>query len=155
MKIEIGAAKQIAIELKKALSPFSSKIEICGSIRRNCQKVHDIDIVLVPSDRFGLLVELKKRAKIKKFGKKMISGTYKEVPFDIYFASPSTFETLKLIRTGSKDFNKKLCVEAKKRGWKLKADGTGLIDKSGKIIASSEREIIEMLLGEYVEPCKR
>jgi len=153
MRIEY--ARRRAKELVELLSPFCSKIEICGSIRRNCEDVHDIDIVLIPSDRFSLLLALRKNAKIKKAGKKLLMGIYKEVPFDIYFATKDTFETLKLIRTGSKEFNKKLCIEARKRGWKLKADGTGLVDGNGRIIANTEKEIIERLLGEYVEPYKR
>ena len=135
-------AETIAEEIYLTYLPFWKEIRIVGSIRREKEKVHDIDIVMLPNDWIRLEA-------------KIIKGNIKGIPFDIYIANEKTFETLVLIRTGSAEHNQMLCKKAIEKGWKLKADGTGLVDKDGNIIDNTERGILEKLLGRYVEPRDR
>lgn len=51
------------------------------------------------------------------------------IGIDIYVATPETWATLLLIRTGSKENNIRLCSLAKRKGWHLKANGDGLFDE--------------------------
>ncbi|HEU4597206.1 MAG TPA: hypothetical protein VFS10_18895 [Pyrinomonadaceae bacterium] len=44
----IREAKQIADRLVREMSPFCSRVEVAGSIRRGCQVVKDIELVAVP-----------------------------------------------------------------------------------------------------------
>ena len=55
-----------------------------------------------------------------------------------------------------KDNNIHLCAAAKRRGWKLQANGEGLFDEAGRRIAgSSEEEIYCLLRLPYQPPQKR
>jgi DNA polymerase/3'-5' exonuclease PolX len=44
----VREAKQIAERLVQAMTPFCSRVEIAGSVRRGCQVVGDIEICAVP-----------------------------------------------------------------------------------------------------------
>ena len=73
---------------------------------------------------------------------------------DVYIANKENYEPLLLIRTGSKEHNVKLTTKAISLGMKLTANG--LIDnKTGKIIATSEKDIFKALKMNYIEPEKR
>jgi len=69
------------------------------------------------------------------------------IPLDIYFATPETFATLLLIRTGSVESNIRLAARAKKRGWRLAASGGGLFNERGERIAGDSEESIYQALG--------
>lgn len=121
-------------------------VEICGSIRRKKANVNDIDLVAIPKNPETFLKKFD--ANIR--GPKRVEIFFSGIKIDIYIADEKNFEVLKLIRTGSAEHNIKLCKEAIKRGWKLKANGDGLITPSGAI--RTEKGILEALLGKYVEP---
>jgi len=150
-KFRLEEAEKIAEELKEKISPYVKKVEIVGSIRRRKPEVHDIDIVVVGK----FFPQLIKGLKVTTQGQKIIRGIYRGIPVDIYVSDEDSFEVIKLIRTGSADFNKRLCTIAKQRGWKLYAGGKGLVDMNGRVIAKTERGIIEALLGKYVPPEER
>lgn len=136
MKLE--KAKTIAEEFIKENNHKYERIEVVGSIRRNKPEVKDIDLIAIP----------KYPEK-----KKLIRLNYMGIQVDIYLAIEENWEVLKLIRTGSAKHNRMLCFKALSRGWKLKAGGEGLItpDKT----YTTERGILEALLGKYVEPEER
>lgn len=46
--MELSAAKQIADELKSALAPACTRIEIAGGVRRGKPDVHDLELVCIP-----------------------------------------------------------------------------------------------------------
>ncbi len=146
--MELEKAKEIALELCSNLETYCHKLMIVGSIRRNKPEVRDIDIVCIPISK----IQLPYNSRIIRNGEKIIAFIHKGMQIDLYLSTEQTFETLVLIRTGSINHNKKLCTIAKEKGWKLKASGEGLIDGEGKIIANTEKSILETLLGQYVEP---
>ncbi|GAI68477.1 unnamed protein product, partial [marine sediment metagenome] len=89
-------------------------------------------------------------------GMKIARVELDSIPLDIYFASPETFATLLLIRTGSVESNIRLATRAKKRGWRLAASGGGLLNERGERIAGdSEESIYEALGVPYQEPWER
>ncbi len=57
--MELEKAKAIADQVIKRLSPYCSRIEVAGSIRRQKAFPHDIDIVLIPSDLWNLEHEIR------------------------------------------------------------------------------------------------
>ena len=159
-------AESVARELVEELKPFSLQIEVAGSIRRKRPEVHDIDIVMVPDfhylnrnrgfghDMRKVIPEIADTVVLN--GPKLARFTYHGADVDLYYATPETFTTLLLIRTGSKDNNIRLCAAAKRRGWKLRANGEGLFDERGRRIASlSEGEIYRLLRLPYQPPEKR
>lgn len=142
--------------LQSMINPVCFKTEIVGSIRRQKDFVHDIDIVALPiTPDLISSVLIHPKLEIIKEGKKLIQGEFAEIPFDVYLADEFTYETLKLIRTGSKEHNIKLCKRAIALGYKLKASGTGLVDFEGNVLENTEAGILKRLCGNYVEPSER
>ncbi len=79
-----------------------------------------------------------------------------EITLDVYYATPETWATLLLIRTGSKENNIRLATLANKRGWRLAASGDGLFNEKGERIAGDSEESIYETLGlRYQEPWER
>ena len=154
--MELERAEKIAREVIKQLSPYCSHIELCGSIRRKKPLVHDIDLVLIPSDPWNLHHEIMGLGQVRKSGSKIMQVMVGSTQVDIYIASEDTWATLLLIRTGSAENNRRLASLAKKRGWHLAASGDGLFDQNGKRIAGdSEESIYRALNLQYQKPEER
>jgi len=153
--LELENAKRYAARLKARLRPYCSRLFIVGSIRRGKVEVNDIDLLIIPSDHWGLNRELKiLGTKIK--GPKLSHFVYFDVPVDVYFADEESWANLLLIRTGSKENNIRLCRRARELGMKLKASGQGLIGLDGKVLKiSSEKEIYQKLGMIYQPPGQR
>lgn len=179
-KTKLEIAEKIAEELLTILYPFFKKYEICGSIRRKKPYVGDIDLVAIPKSpinefstslsdwirKIDPLGSEEARELGKSAAKRFLNGemikrfNFKGVSVDLYLADESTFSTLVLIRTGSKEHNIKLTILAKKNGLKLFASGKGLcsVDNEGNIIeviSSDENEILDKLLGKTLSPKQR
>lgn len=158
-------ATQIAMELESKLRPYCDRIEVVGSIRRGRADVKDIDIVAIPNEEklmvggyFGRrhLVGAIASSNVTQNGKSVASFLYGDAPVDIYWATPETWGTLLLIRTGSKQHNIKLCMMAKKKGWQLKASGEGLFDAYNRRVAGSTEEgIFNALDLPFIPPGER
>ncbi|MBA7661242.1 hypothetical protein ES703_69257 [subsurface metagenome] len=154
--IELERAQRIATEVIKRLSPYCSRIEVAGSVRRKKPEVNDIDFVLIPNDLWNLHQEIGRLGKVKMSGNKIMRVTVGLTQIDLYFAEPETWAMLLLIRTGSAENNIRLASLAKKRGWRLAASGDGLFDETGERIAGdSEQSIYRALNLPYQEPWER
>ncbi len=166
--MELKQAQEIAEKVKAELMPCCERLEIAGSIRRKKEFVHDIDIVLIPSNQGMLLYTLLQMGKIKSGAGKLfrVEPSKYGVMLDIYVATPETWATLLLIRTGSARHNIKLCSLAKSKGMRLKADGSGLIrwapnqteyDNAAdeRVAGDTEESIFQALGLAYVPPEKR
>jgi DNA polymerase/3'-5' exonuclease PolX len=147
MSMELDTAKDIAEKFVEINADQFERVEICGSIRRNNNNVNDIDLVVIPKHPDNFLLDYNATVR----GRKRVEIPYHNgIKIDIYVADQDNFEVLKLIRTGSAEHNIKLCQLAIEKGWKLKANGEGLITSSETI--KTERGILEALLGKYIEP---
>lgn len=154
--MELEKAQAIANEIEKLLEPHCERVEIAGSIRRQRPVVRDIDLVLVPKDRYTVDSILMRLGKVSMAGPKLARVTMDSIDLDVYYATPETFATLLLIRTGSKENNILLCTAAKKRAWRLCADGSGLFNERGERIAGDSEQSIYQALGlRYQEPEER
>jgi len=150
-------AKTIAERVKDTLTPYCERIEIVGSIRRGKPTVHDIDIVLIVKPDAVLVMDslLPTLGRIELSGGKIKRLRYgkENINIDIYIATPETWATLLLIRTGSKANNIWLCSLALRKGYHLKANGDGLFDENGVRVAGDTEESIYRALGiPYQEP---
>ena len=138
---------------KCALAHYFKKWLVCGSIRRKCENVNDIDIVAIPKpeseygfgdktldDAISLLHEGTTDKPL--LGEKLKRFFYRGISIDIYLANAKTFETLKLIRTGSKEHNIRLTTLARGKGLKLYANGKGLCKIKGGIYNNEPEEIM-------------
>lgn len=164
------------------LEPFCQKIEVCGSFRRGLPQSHDLDIVVLPNDGFAIwsmLIQIDSSPVVKKVVGKYPTYVKYEltsgIPMEIYLAKDETqFEVLKLVRTGDWMFNRNLCFEANLKNLSFRFSGShwgvfGLVRQWPKdkkrpetIInpiprsdALTERQIIEKILGKYVDPVDR
>ena len=155
--MELKQAREIAWEITEQLKPFCAYIEVAGSIRRQRPFPNDIDILLAPGNQGQLAVALQRvLPSFSQRGKKIERGMYKGIPVDLYFATPDTWYTLLLIRTGSKAHNIKLASLSKARGWHLYADGRGLFNEKGERVAGdSETSFFDALGIPYVAPWDR
>lgn len=146
--------ERVARQVLQDLDGLIAQYEICGSFRRNFPMSHDVDLVIQPTpqaleipNEFGvpprsawdcrldsILAKAEKAMKaqglIPEFsrGDRIVNFTYDKISVDLYVATPDIYDCLVLIRTGSKEHNKKLTIEAMRRNMKLHADGTGLED---------------------------
>lgn len=160
--MRLEEATTIAEKVKESLSPYCEKVEIAGSIRRRKPIVHDIDMVLIERPEAALILSnfIACIGKLELNGSKIKSLWYGDkesgIAIDIYFATPATWATLLLIRTGSKENNIRLATLAKRRGWQLKASGDGLFNDKGERVAGDTEQSIYQALGiPYQEPEER
>lgn len=154
--MELERALKVASEVVKRLSPYCSRIEIAGSIRRKKPWVNDIDLVLIPDDLWNFHAEVKKLGQVKVGGNKIMRVMAGRYQIDIYVADEVTWATLLLIRTGSVENNRRLATLAKKIGWRLAASGDGLFNESEERIAGDTEESIYQALGlPYQRPEQR
>ena len=162
--MELQQADKIAAAVIERLKPFWSRIEVAGSVRRRKPLVNDIDLVLIASDPWGLDAMLSAMGEVRMNGAKIQRVRTVAIDLDIYFATPETWATLLLIRTGSTKNNIRLCGIAKSKGMHLHADGSGLFlittcevgtPREDRIAGDTEESIYQALGLKYQEPWER
>ena len=158
--MRLETAKAIARQIRVTLAPHCERIETVGSIRRGKPIVHDIDLVLIPKPYAAVVMSglLTTIGELKANGDKIkrVHLPTENIDVDIYVATPATWATLVLIRTGSKESNIRLAMTAKRKGWQLKANGDGLFNEKGERIAGDTEQSIYQALGiPYQEPQAR
>jgi len=160
-ELELGKAKLIAEEVMFQVRRYCEKIVVVGSIRRNKPFVRDADFVVVTNDLdwYNLGQELR-RMKSKKVnaGNKIIKmlypyrGTYFQL--DFYRASNDNFGVIKLVRTGSAEYNMWLAQFAIFKGMRIKFS-QGLLKDEFVVAGETEQSIFEALELPYKEPKDR
>lgn len=157
--MEYETAVKLAEQARAALEPHCEKFEICGSIRRRRQFCHDIDVVCIPGNQGAFLVALQSLGPLKQGGGKIMRVVMPGAELDVYIATPQTWATLLLIRTGSAAHNRMLCSKALSKGMKLHADGSGLyrvgFDSEERVAGETEDSIFNALGLTYVSPERR
>jgi DNA polymerase/3'-5' exonuclease PolX len=188
--VPLEAARAKALEIMTALGPHTERLEVAGSIRRGKPRVKDIDLVVIPKMKsrtalFGSACEMDgtdfyeavKDAvlSLTSEGPRLLRGNASIHPHagaatiavDIYIATPESWATLLLIRTGSAEHNIWMCSRAKACGGRLHADGSGLevpgqydaiaqrTVNSRVIRARDEEEIFKAMGIPYAEPGQR
>ena len=154
--MDLKTAKILAGSIVTILEPHCQRIEIVGSIRRQRPKVKDIDLLLIPLNQGQLLYALQTMMGVIKPGRgKLIRCQTLDTQVDIYIATPETWATLLLIRTGSASHNIKLCSIARAKGLKLHADGSGVTREGGRSSGDTEESIFAALGMPYIPPEQR
>ena len=150
-ELEFETAGKIAKEVEHNIERLCDRIEVVGSIRRKKSKVHDVDFVVLASDRnWKEMVQVLKRSKttIDCAGNAVIKALY---PYgrmlfkvDFYRAKPSTYGIHKLIRTGSAEHNMWLAGYAISKGFRLKYS-QGLLKGDDVVAGESEEDVFTAL----------
>jgi DNA polymerase/3'-5' exonuclease PolX len=151
-ELDLKDAERIADQVKTCVAIHCSQIEVAGSIRRQREKVHDIDFVVVTrSDAEWQKIneELKRmKAKANCSGNSVIKA-YLPCPnglfqVDFYRAKPETFDIHLLVRTGSANHNMWLAAHAFSKGMRLKYS-EGLLKEDKAIAGDDEKEVFAAL----------
>lgn len=137
--MNLPTAQRYAAQIVTWLAPYCERIEIAGSIRRGLAHCNDVDLVCIPKeeiqrDMFGTETARKNllweflhahvasgKATFKSGGNqpgKFCILQLKSCQLDVYFATPETWATRLLCRTGSKEHNIFLAQRAQARGHK-------------------------------------
>ena len=151
--MKLKDAQKLSDRITEQIRPFCDRIIVAGSIRRKKSEVRDVDFVLIPKPllwpRIIATLQRKMDAKVLKQGEKAAQLTIDGINVDLYSATQETWEPLLLIRTGSAEHNIKLSMIARKKGMKLSHKG---LIKDDKIVASTEKEIFNLLDLQLVRP---
>lgn len=173
------------------IAPYTESATTAGSIRRDCQICNDVDIVCIPKvaevrDLFGAVTSttnllhkfLKEyvqasggKAKFQSGGEAPGKSVILQLPkcqLDLWFATPETFATRLLCRTGSMQHNIWLATRAKRRdekwnpyegilhGGQWRKVGDAEVYEGGTLTRyNSEAEIYAALDLPFIEPKNR
>jgi len=155
-RMSLAVAMQAAEEFTGVLRklPEVKRISSAGSLRRQKERVRDIDILVVsrrPEKVMNTFTKIPAvRDVLAKGETKSSVRTKDDVQVDCRVVEARSFGAALMYFTGSKNFNIKLRQLAIKKGLKLNEYGAF---KKGKFIAGrSEEEIFKLLDMAYVEP---
>jgi DNA polymerase/3'-5' exonuclease PolX len=173
--LPLAKARHIADSLMNALMPGCWRIAPAGSIRREKDRVNDIEIVAIPRlsvDIFGDpdgATELQKIiARLVESGElKRIKGGDKYQQYvvvrhgcklDLFLANADTWGCIYTIRTGSAEFSHRLVTPKSQGG--LCPDGMrfsgGRLSRHGALLATPEEADVFRELGlDWIEPRDR
>ena len=150
------------------LCPHAELIEVAGSIRRRCQSIGDIDLVIIPkttpeTDLFGAATshrnltsdEVRRRCAelnwpMRTDGPNCQIFESAGVQVDIWYATPETKGTVLMCRTGSKEHNIWLADAAAARGahWNPHHG----LQIGGRVLAGTEDEIYRAIGIDFLPP---
>jgi DNA polymerase/3'-5' exonuclease PolX len=161
-ELDLREAEKTVAKVKTTVEDLCELIEVAGSIRRQKNKVHDIDFVVVAksdADWQKINEKLKQlKAKPNCSGNSVIKAF---VPcengffqVDFYRAKPSTFGIHLLVRTGSAEHNMWLAGYAISKGMRIKYS-EGLIKDNSIIAGEDEKGVFETLGLSYPLPSER
>lgn len=140
-------------------------LEIGGSVKRRCETIGDIDLV-VKEEQFDKMVECLEEEQLKygtfdslhytKKGKFKLLF-YKGIKIEFYVAKRDQFGAMKLFATGSGDFNIRMRKIAQKEGYKLSQYGLFENGSENPIVAPDDDEkwIFDKLKMIYIKPENR
>ena len=143
--------KKLAYHIKNILTPYSTKIEIAGSIRREKENPKDIDIVLVPKNKEAIIEKMKSLgARMRAEGDTLHYSTINGIHVDLFFATKDEFGAQMMTRTGPNVGNIGNRALAKRKG--LLLNQYGLFKGKHRIAGRTEKGIYEALGKHYKEP---
>lgn len=142
----------------EAFEPYVSRIDIAGSLRRECKFVRDLDLIIIPKKGKRTALDDYIVETCADEGTQVVGGDaitrFKWLDFtiDIYWATKETFVMLKMVRTGSAEHNIEMAMRAKAKGWAWHTAGY-LTDPTGKRrIPRTEQQIFNWLDTPYLAP---
>ena len=140
--------------LEKGLRDVCEKFEVCGSYRRKNPTSGDVDIVIVPNDKFdGWYENLEYEKKIGKWAHYLLVDG---VQVDLFLSSEDNFGVTVLNFTGSPGFNVFMWELCYMMGLSFNKDRIINIETNEVVSKGlSERDIFKLLRMNYIEPGDR
>jgi len=169
--MELEKAKAIAEKIKAVLESSCERIVIAGSIRRQKPDVGDIELLCIPKYIAGVdMLDAKIQTlihfdmlgyRLNKLGSKVYGAKNKllvhpsGIGVDIFSTDEQCWPVALVVRTGGKVTNQRIAMAAIRKGWHLRAYGSGFSTPDGDIVCNSEREVFEAVDLPYLEPWER
>ena len=176
--MELKVMESVANEILEWLKPYCSRIIVAGAIRRRKPNPNDIEILCIPKESdnllpynpdwlntciLGLINNKKLNYRLNSKGSRVYGPKNKllvhcpsGIPVDIFSTTEVNWWVSIVVRTGPKESNIKICMEAKKRGLKFHAYGDSFTKADGsKIVCHSEKEVFETAGLPYLPPERR
>lgn len=163
-------AELIALSVKDKLTPYCSRIEIAGSIRRRCRTVGDIEIVAIPKPwlLWDFIVTTNTLGKNIKGHQ---GGVYKQImlpqhiKLDLFLASLENWGLILAMRTGSADYSRNVLAT----GWAIKGyhseggvlyrarkvNGDEVLDKNNPVYMREEKDVFDFIGIPFKDPKDR
>lgn len=158
----------IAEHVISLIKPHCVRVEIAGSLRRKCQYVGDIEIVLIAKPyevglfESGVAEIINQWQKVKgelnygicKYTQRIHQSGIK---IDFFFAQEDNWGNTLAIRTGSSDYSYKVLAN----GWKsagYESENNYLYkigDRTEKMVLKEEKDLFDLIGIEYIDPEKR
>jgi len=155
-------ADPIIDRVYKGLRNVMLDFDVCGSYRRGCRMIRDVDIVAIAvqvSDReailaaFGELLD-PEAPRFHAHGKMVHSGPVNGVQVDLNVGLPDEKATMVCYATGSMMFNIKMRGLAKRQGFKLSQ--YGLFKPDGlKVVTPTEEDVFKAIGMDFKIPEER
>jgi len=128
-KMKLELAQMIANRFMKHIEPYVSMMSVAGSVRREVDYVHDIEVVCVAKDEFsmglcfpeGYYGMTTNGTRLKKF----VYGKDGLIPIhlELYITTMADYGRQLAIRTGSSAFSHHLAIRWSRLGWTGTEDG--------------------------------
>lgn len=168
-RIPLHQAQQIATGIVEQLQPYCHRIEIAGSIRRECATIGDIEIVCIPKNQevpdgffstsFVRHREFVRWVEALEYVRGLPTGKYTQrvlpggVVLDLFMTGVDNWGYIYAIRTGSARFSREVLA----KGWVT----AGFHGKNGRLhrertgfmpIIRTEHELFDLIGLDYIEP---
>jgi len=148
-----GFVLKLANRLIKSLKPFSRRIQVVGSIRREESNPIDIDIVLIPKNKEKLEEFMKKKGRFVQGGEHESTWRIEGTKVELYYTISEEWGATLLAYSSKTGSSIGLRVVAKKKGFKLTQHG--LFKKGKRVAGRTEREIYKALGRPWKSPENR
>ena len=158
LSLPLADGIRIADHVVAVLGPYCAKIAIAGSIRRCCEHVGDVDVVCMvhPGQDSALRSRARLRSSVVTEGRdslvlRLPSGVQVDLWFaqpdtrDLLSSTPSTWGTVLLCRTGSREHNIRLCQRAQAMG--LRWDPIRGVFRGDQHVASATEDDVFAAIG--------
>lgn len=159
-RMERAEAQRVADKVIAALRPHCERIEVCGSLRRGCLEVGDVDIVAVAKSEnsfvwAGLDVLAPTRIRGGTSEAKLGCFEIDDVQVDVWLVPAESWGAALMFATGPAERNKRQRQHARRKGMILNQYGL-FREATGELIASkTERAVYGALNEPYLKPEQR
>ncbi|GAJ01382.1 unnamed protein product [marine sediment metagenome] len=170
--MELLKAKAIAEQIKAILESSCARVEIAGSVRRRKPYPNDLELLCIPKyvdgvDRLDAKIKTMiyydmLGYRLNKLGSKVYGPKNKllvhipsRIGVDVFSTTPECWPVALVVRTGGKTTNQRIAMAALRKGWRLRAYGSGFDTPDGVICCLSERAVFELVGLRYLEPWER
>ncbi len=154
MRIDVATALADSFEEQLLSRLAKLRISFAGSLRRQCETVGDIDVIVTGHEMSEIVAALHDFTSEIIVTEPTVSFKYLEREFELMVTKPNTFGAILAVWTGSIAFRHNLMAQVELQG--LSLDDDGLQNKDGEVLDTpSEDDFFTALKMPYIIPERR